>query len=68
MHNYDLICLSETWLKSMISLNMKDVALKCYKDCHQDFHQIIRIVNVIYHVDNPDNAKIKAFTYTTKNV
>ena len=42
MHNYDLICLSETWLDSTISIDSNDISLKGYN---------------LHHVDDPDNAK-----------
>ena len=42
LHNYDLICLSETWLDSTISIDSNDISLKGYN---------------LHRVDDPDNVK-----------
>ena len=42
LHNYDLICLSETWLDSTTSIDSNDLSLKCYN---------------LHHIDDPDNVK-----------
>ena len=42
MHGYDLICLSETWLDLIISIDFNDLSLKGYN---------------LHRIDDPDNAK-----------
>ena len=42
MHNYDLICLSETWLNCTTSINSNDLSLKGYN---------------VNSVDDPDNNR-----------
>ena len=42
LHSYDLICLSETWLNSVTSVDSNDLYLKGYN---------------LHRVDEPDNVK-----------
>ena len=42
LHSYDLICFSETWLDSTISIDSNDLSLKGYN---------------LHRVDDPDNVK-----------